>query len=450
MLGIGLNNNEGSVEVEYLHPNLSAVESILKFNRKNLVFTMQGDSTSDGDSDWWNLFLKDFIAKYPEWNYYRRKWNDTTQSYGEAVNQVEGSNGYKYAAITSTGGNQVISTPDSASLDIVGDIEISCKIALDTWKPAATTCILEKWTVAGQRSYMFLINATSGTLSLYWSNDGTTINNIDSTTAPTVTNWQDLYLKVTFDVDNGAGGKTAKFYQSTNGETWTQIGADVIQAGTTSIFAGTTAIRLGSYSGGTNWHLNGKLYTVTVKDGIDGTTVLMFDAAMHYIGTTLTDLLGLTYTIVGSITMAGGLSLQGLNGSVSGQIASYATARIADMIPTEPDLNFINYAHNEGSETDYTDYKDLLDALRAAYPRMGIVCCTQNQQNTTQTYFLQHGIRNSQVSKYAGVANCVLIDFFTECLNYAILDITSEDNVHPSAAGYRIWANYAMEIFRNV
>jgi hypothetical protein len=452
MLGIylSLNNYKGSAELDNLHASLSAIKSILRFNRKNLLFAIQGDSTADNDNEWWNIFLKDFIAKYPEWNFYRRKWDDTSQSYGEIVNQVEGDNGYKYALITSEGSNQVISTPDSPSLDVVGDIEITCKVALNNWKPSATTCILEKWSVGAQRSYMLVINATSGTISLYWSDDGTNINNIDSTVAPTVNNGEALYLKVTFDVDNGAGGKTAKFYQSDDGEVWTQIGANVIQAGTTSIYAGTNLVRLGSYSSGTTWHLNGKLYTVTVRDGIDGTPVLMFDAGMHYAGTTLQDLLGLTYTLVNNVTMVGGMSLQALNGCVSGQIASYATARIATMIPSEADLNFLNYCHNEGSNIDYTDYKALLDALRTAYPRMGICCCTQNQQNTTEVNFLQHGIRNSQISKYAGVTNSILIDFFVECLNYGILEITSVDNVHPSATGHRIWANYALRIFKNV
>jgi hypothetical protein len=451
MLGLGLSLNifKGCVNLKYLHANLSAIKSILKFNRKNLLFAIQGDSTADNDDEWWNTFIKDYISKYPEWNYYRRKWNHANQSYGEIVNQVEGNNGYKYARITSDGGNQVISTPDNNDLDVVGDIEISCKISLDNWKPSTTTCILEKWTIAGQRSYMLLINATSGTISLYWSDDGTNIFNIDSAVAPTVTNGEDLYLKITFDVDNGSGGKSANFYQSSNGDTWTQIGGTVTQAGTTSIFAGTNLVRLGSYSNGTSWHLNGKLYTVTIKDGIDGTHVLMFDAAMHYTGTTLKDLLGLTYTLVNGVTMIGGMSLQGLNGCITGQIASYATARIANMIPVEADLNFINYAHNEGAEIDYTDYKTLIDALRAAYPRMGIVCCTQNQQNITEPNYLTHGIRNSQISKYAGVTNSILIDFFKECLNYEILEITSGDNVHPSENGHRIWANYALRVFKN-
>lgn len=444
-------SEEGSVEeMEYLHPSLSAIKSILKFNRKSLLFNMLGDSTSDGDTDWWNLFLNDFIVKYPLWNLYLRKWDDASQSYGEIVNQVEGSEGYKYARITNEGSNQVISTPHSASLAITGDIEISCKVSLDNWKPTTATCILEKWSVDTARSYMLIINATTGIISLYWSNDGTTINNIPSTAAPTVENGQDLYLKVTFDVDNGAGGKTAKFYQSSDGETWTQIGSDVTRAGTTNIYAGTNLVRLGSYGIGTLWHLNGKLYTATIRDGINGTPVLMYDSAMHYYSTTLKDLLGLTYTIHNDITMIGGMSLQALNASVSGENAAYGTARIADMLPSEADLIFVNYCHNEGSDVDYAEYKTLLDALKASYPRMGVVCCTQNQQNITTVYFLQHGIRNAQISKYAGITNSVLIDFFTESLNYEISEITGEDNVHPSADGYRKWADFASEVFENV
>ena len=297
---------------------------------------------------------------------------------------------------------------------------------------------------------MVLVNATSGKLSLYWSPNGTTLNAIDSSAAPVVENGETIYLKITLDVDNGSSQAEVKFYQSSDGENWTQIGNTQTQAGVTSIFAGTNVLRIGSYSNGTLWHLNGNLYTLTIRNGIDGNPVAMYDSGMHYIGVTLKDLLGLTYTLVGDIEMVGGLSLQVLNGSVSGQIASYATAILSDMILQEPDLNFINYCHNEGSNIDYSDYKDLLDAIRTAYPRAGIVCCTQNQQNITEDYYLQHGIRNSQISKYAGVLSCVLIDFFVKSLTYEILEITSEDNVHPSADGHRIWADYASEVFENV
>lgn len=450
MIGLSRYLTKGKKTTTSLHSALSAVKSALKFNKKNLLFAIQGDSTGNNDNEWWILFLKEFIKKYPAYNLYRRLWDDTSKSYGEVVGLSQGSSGYKYAGITSTGANQVISTPDSASLDITGDIEITALVALDNWKPTATTCIVEKWTTAGQRSYMLLVNATSGTIDLYWSNDGTTVNNIASTTAPTVANGSLLYIKVTFDVNNGAGGCTAKFYQSSDGETWTQIGTDVTQAGTTSIFAGTNLVRLGSYAGGSTWHLEGKLYTCTIRNGIGGTPVLMFDAGMHYNGTTLQDLLGLTYTAVGAVSFTGGNSLQALNGCVSGQIASYATTNIATLIPSEPDLNFLNYCHNEGTNVDYTDYKTLLDALRTKYPRMGIVCSTQNQQNTTEVGYIQHGIRNSQVAKYAGVTNSVLIDFFTKTLDYAILDITSGDNVHPSANGHALWSALAQEIFKGV
>lgn len=177
-----------------------------------------------------------------------------------------------------TSGNYV-STPDAAGLDVTGDIDIRIKAALDDWTPAANTALVAKYIFGtNNRSYQLRVN-TTGTLSLVWSTDGTsgTVVTATSTVAPTVNDGEFLWVRATLDVDNGASGKDVKFYTSTDGWVWTQLGTTVTTAGTTSIFASTAPLEVGASENGTNTLLAGKVARWTVLSGIEGTPVASGD-----------------------------------------------------------------------------------------------------------------------------------------------------------------------------
>jgi hypothetical protein len=83
-------------------------------------------------------------------------------------------------------------------------------------------------------------------------------------------------MKVTLDVDNGAGGYDLKFWhRSTSGDSWSQLGATITGGATTDIADGTADVSFGSLSQTSAFV--GDLYRVTQKVGIDGTTVLDVD-----------------------------------------------------------------------------------------------------------------------------------------------------------------------------
>jgi hypothetical protein len=190
-----------------------------------------------------------------------------------------------------------LSVPDEAALDITGDIDIRAQVALDDWTPSATQLILSKLNNTGdQRSYTVNIR-TTGVVRLSWSTDGAGTVNADSTVAPTVADGAALWVRATLDVDNGASGYDVKFFTSSDGVTWTQLGTTVTGVGVTSIFASTTAVRLGQDFGSTV--MAGKFYRAQVLNGIDGTTVLDIDCDAITSGsaTTFTALTGQTVTI---------------------------------------------------------------------------------------------------------------------------------------------------------
>ena len=188
-----------------------------------------------------------------------------------------GQQGYVYVPGILTYG---LETPDAAALDITGDIDIRAKIAPDDWTPAATQAILGKDS-SGNRSYIFGLGA-SGALAFTITANGTT--NISFTSTANLSALPDgtvKWVRVTLDVDNGAGGKNANFYTSDDGTLWTQLGTTVTSAGTTNIFSGTASLTIGQ-NPGSGQVFKGKLYAISILNGINGTEVFQFDVGGNW------------------------------------------------------------------------------------------------------------------------------------------------------------------------
>jgi len=174
------------------------------------------------------------------------------------------------------------STPDSAALDIVGDIEITARMQPTSWALGTNQGIVGKRQSAGQLSFVF--SMLSGKPSLNWTTDGTTVNTAACLTAVPFTT-EAGWVRMTFDVDNGASGKTTTFYTAPDSATeptsWTLLGT-VTTAGTTSIFSSTSIVEFGSNLIGSN-QVVGVLKRAIIRNGISGTVVCDadFDAAQE-------------------------------------------------------------------------------------------------------------------------------------------------------------------------
>jgi hypothetical protein len=190
------------------------------------------------------------------------------------------------------------STPDSAANSVTGDITLRVRAAATDWTPGAVQTLIAKWNTTGnQRSYQLAIN-TDGTLNYSWSADGTAVISKNSTVATGIADLASKYLKVTHDVDNGAAGNDVKFWLSDDGVNYTQLGATVTTAGTTSIFNGTAALEVGSIDSGTAQLFNGRVFSADVAAGIDGAAVASFDASLATRGAaTFAAATGETWTI---------------------------------------------------------------------------------------------------------------------------------------------------------
>lgn len=194
------------------------------------------------------------------------------------------------------------STPDTAALDITGDIDIRGDLTLDDWNTSSEQTIVSKFGAAGTRSYTFYIDNLTGLPTIEWSTDGTTLFEMSATVVPPVANGERIAVRVTLDVNNGAGGRTATFYTAPAiGGPWTQLGATVTDAGTTSIFSGPSQMEVGSNGGGAGALISGGVvHAVQVRDGISGTVVANPDFSEQVEGTTVfTDSAGRVWTLQG-------------------------------------------------------------------------------------------------------------------------------------------------------
>jgi hypothetical protein len=171
-----------------------------------------------------------------------------------------------------TTGNYV-QVPDSAALDLAGDVEIVVRVSLDDWTSGAIQTLVTKATsVSSTTGYSFVV-AADGKLRAVVG-DGAA-KSATSSAVPALVDGTTYWLKVTFDLNNGAAGHDVKFYTAADAITepgsWTQVGTTVTTAGAiTAVSANTEPLRIGQ---ATAAPASGKFYRVIVRNGIGGSTV---------------------------------------------------------------------------------------------------------------------------------------------------------------------------------
>lgn len=244
------------------------------------------------------------IAVNAQGNAYGLEWGDlltagqrTDTAATDGTGVEFGYDGEDFLFLPGASGDYA-STPDAAALDIVGDIDIRVRVALDDWTPAAESTLIAKYTAtSNQRSYALAVTAT-GALILRWSEDGTAQKTATSSAVNTFTNGTTHWVRATLDVDNGASNAAINFYTSEDGSTWTALGAQQLNGATTSIFASTAVLEIGSQTAGTVNRTAGKFFRGQVLSGIAGSSVAAPVASAASNG--VTDATPRTWTVNGA------------------------------------------------------------------------------------------------------------------------------------------------------
>jgi hypothetical protein len=198
-----------------------------------------------------------------------------------------------------------VSTTDKAVLDVTGDLDLRIEIDPDQWQlGSAGFALAGKYDTTGnQRSWAWVVQP-SGVMRLYWTTDGATSPLSSGTYADSTVVLPGagrLALRVTIDVNNGAAGRTVTFYTSDSiTGTWTQLGATVVQSGTTSIFSSTSWLTVGGIvnqstqqssfltiaAAGYVLPFAGRIHRFQMYSGIAGTLVADMNPAGQAEGTT--------------------------------------------------------------------------------------------------------------------------------------------------------------------
>lgn len=185
-------------------------------------------------------------------------------------------------------------SPYTLPLRITGDLDLRAHVALEDWTRTGTNneqTVLSAWQLNGWLLQVW----NNGLLHLAVTDSAGVTTGVDSTAAVPATDGAPLHVRATLDVDNGAAGRTTRFYTSSDGVTWTQLGADVVQADAISLKSQAVSLRSGSRDG-TGKPLKGKVLSAEVRAGIDGTVVARYDATQH-VAATYTDPQGKVWTI---------------------------------------------------------------------------------------------------------------------------------------------------------
>jgi hypothetical protein len=184
--------------------------------------------------------------------------------------------GEKYAYFPGIAGNFASTT--GGDLNALVDLDVRARVAFDDWTPAADQHVCGRDNGDPNRGWWFGIR-TTGRVFLTWFPTGSVASRIDavSTVAPSVADGGVLWIRAALDVDNGAGAYTVTFYTSTDGTTWTVLGAPVVGGATTSLASVSAALGLSAIAGS---QIAGRVYRVTVLASINGAPLKDFDAAL--------------------------------------------------------------------------------------------------------------------------------------------------------------------------
>lgn len=424
----------------------SGVLATLRRGVRSTCIGMVSDSTGDDKNaglavdEWPRVLVKKLGADFPAYTVQEKNWNDTTQGYDPAVTLQTGGGerGVVFAKATPGSMQYPGTSAPTTALDVQAYIRPS------SWTDTGDRTIVCKWEGGtNQRSFLLLLSA-NGSLGLNHSTTGTAgFGQKNSTvTIPSINPAAALWVRATLTLDNAATGHDVRFYTSTDGVTWTQLGATVTTAGVTTLFGGTAPFQVGALSSGNTAPFGGTIYRVRVFGAIGGRQSLvppLLDDWDNY------------QTASARLTFVGAPVLTLLNGGQSGQNVAYfdnATRRPIIHQPHGQAVVLVSSSHNDGTQSRQVwlgNYGAMVNNIKTLLPGVPILCLGQNKTGPGGAFALtpqdveHRATRGAMVAQWsASQAGCYFFDA------WPLTDAADTvDQLHPSTgsgSGSEKWA----------
>lgn len=168
----------------------------------------------------------------------------------------------------------------SSALNVSGDIDVRVDLHLKTMHPSGWNGIIAgRADNSGGYSWRLEMEPDR-TVTFFWSATGSPPATEAASTIPIMPASARCTLRVTLDINNGAGGYTARFYigyEGVNG-TFTQMCPDVTGSGATSIGNSSEDLVIGHPSDVSSvFALDADVYAFQLRDGIGGTALVDVD-----------------------------------------------------------------------------------------------------------------------------------------------------------------------------
>lgn len=410
----------------------------------NHAIQFLGDSTGNDQNEWVYLTSQALASTYTENSFVYYIYSDAQSTYSKPQRFSTGADGKAYGTYSATIGTGVKAL-NSGGLSLKDkDFEIIVHVAPVSWTTGGI--VVSKFDGMNPREWIFNVGGPSSNMIFTYTMDGSTLLSAASSAIPGVVDGEDMYLKMSVDIDNGSTQHAFNFYKSTDGLNWTQVGTTVTKENVLSMYETTALVEFGGRSGFATGMFNGKIYDVQILEGLTNQKALLhMDFGNKSDNSNLfKDPYGNTFEIV-NIPVTGSKNIVILNGSIPGDAISQVknVTRFGKQTPMTPTASFINYSHNEGLDVDYTnDYLELVLMLRTKYPNTMVYGVTQNRQLDPRTteQIAAHEIRNQQIKTLSASNNMGVVDGYAAV---SAVNINS-DGIHPAEAGSIQWKDAAI------
>lgn len=212
--------------------------------------------------------------------------------------------GGPWAEIIGTSGTNGLSTVPQAAFQTT-DLDMRIDVAANNW--GVQQGLVSRWVTTGNNRAWGLYIAGTGQLGFVWSPTGTATTITRFSTVPIGGyNGQRQSIRVTLDVNNGAGSYELRFYtgRTVNDSEWTLLGDPLTGAATTLPVSSLAGIDLGRLTGFVMDLLDGKAFGFQVMSTIGGSIGYTMTTADATPGATSFVSNGATWSVVSPTIMS--------------------------------------------------------------------------------------------------------------------------------------------------